>query len=93
MPNAIRTRIVRIGNSQGVRIPKALIEQAGLRDDVEIRLDDSRLIISAARHPRSGWQDAFQAMAEQHRRCTHRRRRPHAFGVGSDRMAVVAHPI
>ena len=66
MPNAIRTRIVRIGNSQGVRIPKALIEQAGLRDDVEIRLDDSRLIISAARHPRSGWQDAFQAMPEQH---------------------------
>jgi len=66
MPNAIHTRLIRIGNSQGIRIPKALIEQAGLRDDVEIRLENSTLVVSAARHPRSGWQDAFQAMAEQH---------------------------
>lgn len=66
MPNAVHTRLIRIGNSQGIRIPKALVEQAGLRDEVEIRLEDSRLIISAAQHPRSGWQDVFQAMAEQH---------------------------
>ena len=65
MPNAIHTRLIRIGNSQGIRIPKALIEQAGLRDDVEIRLENSTLVVSAARHPRSGWQDAFQARAEQ----------------------------
>ena len=66
MPNAVHTRLIRIGNSQGIRIPKALIEQAGLRDDIEIRLENSSLIISAAQHPRSGWQEAFQAMAEQH---------------------------
>jgi len=66
MPNAVHTRLIRIGNSQGIRIPKALVEQAGLRDEVEIRLEDSRLVISAAHHPRSGWQEAFQIMAEQH---------------------------
>jgi antitoxin MazE len=65
MANAVRTRLIRIGNSQGIRIPKALVEQAGLRDDVEIRLEENRLVISAAQHPRSGWADAFEAMAEQ----------------------------
>jgi antitoxin MazE len=66
MANAVRTRLIRIGNSQGIRIPKALVEQAGLRDNVEIRLEDNRLVISAAEHPRSGWEEAFQAMAAQH---------------------------
>ena len=66
MANAVRTRLIRIGNSQGIRIPKALVEQAGLRDTVEIRLEESRLVISAAQHPRSGWEEAFQAMAAQH---------------------------
>jgi antitoxin MazE len=66
MARAVHTRLIRIGNSQGVRIPKALVEQAGLRDDVEIRLEDDRLIISAAQHPRSGWEEAFRTMAERH---------------------------
>ena len=34
----MKTRIVRIGNSQGIRIPKALLEQAGLQGEVESRL-------------------------------------------------------
>ncbi len=66
MANAVRTRLIRIGNSQGIRIPKALVEQAGLRDTVEIRLEESRLVISAVQHPRSGWEEAFQVMAAQH---------------------------
>jgi len=37
-----------------------------LPDDVKIRIENSTLVVSAARHPRSGWQDAFQAMAERH---------------------------
>jgi antitoxin MazE len=66
MAHAVHTRLIRIGNSQGIRIPKALVEQAGLRDAVEIQLVDNRLVISAAQHPRTGWDDAFRAMADQH---------------------------
>lgn len=54
----MKTRIVRIGNSRGVRIPKPLLEQAGLEDEVELRVVKSGLIIENAGVPRSGWAEA-----------------------------------
>jgi antitoxin MazE len=57
----IRAELVRIGNSRGVRIPKPLIEQCGLGDMVELRVEDDYLIISPERRPRQGWEEAFRA--------------------------------
>lgn len=59
----MKTKIVRIGNSQGLRIPKPLLEQTGLEGDVEIRVEDQSLVISPIREPRSGWGVVFEAMA------------------------------
>ena len=59
----MKTRIVRIGNSHGIRIPKPLLEQTGLRGEVEISVQDDSLIIRPARRPREGWAAAFQEMA------------------------------
>ncbi|MEX2119409.1 MAG: AbrB/MazE/SpoVT family DNA-binding domain-containing protein [Pirellulales bacterium] len=61
----MKTRIVRIGNSQGIRIPKPLIEQTGLSGEVEINVQDDSLVISKAKKPRAGWAAAFQEMAKQ----------------------------
>lgn len=61
----MKTRIVRIGNSQGIRIPKPLIEQAGLGGEVEISLQDNSLVIKRAGQPRAGWALAFQEMAKR----------------------------
>lgn len=61
----MKTRIVRIGNSQGVRIPKPLLEQSGLGEEVELEVEDGRIIIRPATHPRQGWEDAFRAMSQQ----------------------------
>jgi len=58
----MRTSIVRIGNSQGIRIPKAIIEQCHLGTDVELEVEDKKLIICSAAHPRQGWGEKFQAM-------------------------------
>lgn len=55
---AVRARIVAIGNSQGVRIPKPLLEQAGLSGDVELHAEPGRIVIAAARNAREGWADA-----------------------------------
>lgn len=57
----MKTELVRIGNSRGVRIPKPLIEQCGLGETVELRLENNRLIISPERRPRQGWEEAFRA--------------------------------
>ena len=59
------SRIVRIGNSQGIRIPKLLLEQTGLSGEVEISVQDGSLVIRPAMPPRAGWDAAFQEMAKR----------------------------
>jgi antitoxin MazE len=61
----MKTRLVRIGNSKGIRIPKALIEESGLKDEVEIALKGDSLVIRSAGHPREGWADAFKELARR----------------------------
>ena len=61
----MKTRIVRIGNSKGIRIPKPLLEQTRLCGEVNIRVQDNSLIIEPARRPRADWGAAFQEMAER----------------------------
>jgi len=57
----MKTELVRIGNSRGVRIPKPLIAQCGLGDTVELRVENDCLVISPERRPRQGWEEAFRA--------------------------------
>ena len=54
----IKSSIVAIGNSHGVRIPKPLLEQAGLAGEVELHAEHGRIIIAAARGARAGWAEA-----------------------------------
>ena len=64
----MKTRIVRIGNSRGVRIPESLLELTGLSGEVEISARENTLIIQCARVPRESWKAAFQEMAQSGRR-------------------------
>jgi antitoxin MazE len=61
----MRARIVKIGNSQGIRIPKPLLEQTGIMDDVELEVEQNQIIIRPVSNPRDGWDDAFKAMADR----------------------------
>jgi antitoxin MazE len=61
----MKTRLVRIGNSRGVRIPKPLIEQAGLGEEVELRVVQSGLMVETARTPRSDWAEAARQLHER----------------------------
>ena len=65
MSKVIKTRIVKIGNSQGVRIPKLLLEQSGIQTDVEIEVEGDHLTIRNARRLRTGWEPTFAAMAKE----------------------------
>lgn len=66
MGTVIKTRIVKIGNSQGLRIPKTLLEQSGIDSEVEIEVHGNHLIIRPVEQVRLGWDKAFAAMAEKH---------------------------
>jgi antitoxin MazE len=61
----MKTRIVSIGNSRGIRIPKPLLEQTGLTGEVEISAEDGTLVIRPVKKPRAGWASAFQKMAQR----------------------------
>ena len=60
-----KTRIVRIGNSRGISVPKILLDQAQLPDEVELHAEPGRLIVQATRRPRTGWAQAARVMSEQ----------------------------
>ncbi|MBS1796825.1 MAG: AbrB/MazE/SpoVT family DNA-binding domain-containing protein [Acidobacteria bacterium] len=60
----MKAAIVTIGNSQGVRIPKILLDQSGLSGDVELELCDAGIIIRKARKTRENWAESFRQMAD-----------------------------
>jgi antitoxin MazE len=64
MSTVIKTRLVKIGNSQGVRIPKLVLDQLNLSADVELEVQDDYLIIRPSHRSRVGWADQFRQMAE-----------------------------
>lgn len=64
MDRMVRTKIIKIGNSRGIRIPRAFIEQAGFEDEVAMKVENNRLIIHAIHTPRAGWKEQYAAMHE-----------------------------
>lgn len=61
----MKTRLVRIGNSRGVRLPKAIIAQAGLTEEVELGVRDGAIVIARATSTRSIWADAARQMRQR----------------------------
>ena len=61
----MKARLIRIGNSRGVRLPKPLIEEAGLLEDVDVHVREGTVVISSRREPRAGWAEAARKMRER----------------------------
>jgi len=61
----MKTRLVQIGKSRGLRLPKPLIEKAGLKEGVEITLRDGAIVITSAEHPRADWGAAVSLLLKR----------------------------
>jgi antitoxin MazE len=61
----MRAHIIKIGNSQGLRIPKPILDQTGIMDDVEIEVEKDQIIIRPVKDVRDGWDAAFKTMGEK----------------------------
>jgi len=59
----MKTKIVRIGNSQGIRIPKTLLAQCSLTGPVEFEVRNGQLVLHSTSRPRAGWGEAFREMS------------------------------
>lgn len=60
----MRARIIKIGNSKGVRIPKPLLDQTDIKEDVELEVEKNQIIIRPVTSPRTGWDNAFKSMSQ-----------------------------
>lgn len=62
---SMKTRIVRIGNSQGLRLPRPLLDLAGFAPDAEVDVEAraGELVVRPLHGVRAGWADAFARMA------------------------------
>ncbi len=57
---SLKTNLVKIGNSQGVRLPKAILQQIHLIDEIEIEIKKDCLVLKPAHSPRAGWDEGFK---------------------------------
>ena len=59
------THLVKIGNSQGIRIPKPIIEQAHLvGKELKLKVVKEGLLIAPKKRPREGWEQAIKEVLE-----------------------------
>ncbi|MCO5240798.1 MAG: AbrB/MazE/SpoVT family DNA-binding domain-containing protein [Chitinophagaceae bacterium] len=54
--------VINIGNSKGIRLSKALLEQYNISDTVELILEKGRIILKPKSVPRKGWEKSFKQM-------------------------------
>ncbi len=60
----MKTQIIQIGNSQGIRIPKVLLEETRITGEVDLELHPDGILIRNTQKARAGWDEAFKKMAE-----------------------------
>ena len=56
----MQVKLVKIGNSYGVRLPKTVIDACEFSSDLELTVKGKSVILSAEKQPRQGWQEAIQ---------------------------------
>ncbi len=59
----MRTSLIRIGNSRGIRLPQPLIRQCRLGAEVDLELRNGKIVISPVPKTRQGWEEGFKKMA------------------------------
>ncbi|HEX3359113.1 MAG TPA: hypothetical protein VHS31_19190 [Tepidisphaeraceae bacterium] len=61
----MKTKLIPIGNSKGIRIPKSVLEQCSLGEDIEMNVRGDSLVIQSARNARQGWDQMFAKMRQR----------------------------
>jgi len=58
----MKAQIVQIGNSQGLRIPKVLLEESGIKGEVELEITPEGILIRNISKPRADWDKRFELL-------------------------------
>jgi len=55
----MEAKLVKIGNSKGIRLPKTMLVQTGMTERIEIEARGHSIILKPIKEPRSGWEASF----------------------------------
>jgi antitoxin MazE len=58
-------KLIPIGNSKGVRIPKALLQKYGLKDSLILEETDKGLLLRNKEESKLSWEDTYKTMADE----------------------------
>ncbi len=62
----MKINIITIGNSKGIRIPKAILKQCNLDKEAELETEEDKIIIKPIKKKsRKGWKEAFGSMRKR----------------------------
>ena len=56
----MRIKVINIGNSKGIRLPQALIQQYNLDNEVAVELTKEGIMLTSTHKARTGWEDQFK---------------------------------
>lgn len=56
--------VIKIGNSKGIRLSKALLDRYNIKDTVDVIPEKGQIVIKPVSLPRKGWDKAFMEMSE-----------------------------
>ena len=63
----MKVSVVPIGNSRGIRLPKAILKQLDIRDQLEMQVEHREIILRPIpSNPRSGWEERLREMSVNH---------------------------
>ena len=75
----MKAQIIQIGNSQGIRIPKALLLKTKISGDIELEVHPEGILIKNVNRPRSDWDERFRLAVEQYDELSNGERIPNSF--------------
>ena len=61
----MKTKVIKIGNSRGIRLPKVVLNQVGINDELDLEVEQDRIILRPIHQRRIGWRKAFARMASK----------------------------
>ena len=61
----MKTKVIKIGNSRGIRLPKVVLNQVGINDELDLEVEQDRIILRPIHQRRIGWRKAFAQMASK----------------------------
>lgn len=64
-PRSVELKIVAIGNSRGVRLPKAVIDKYAMRETALLEEREDGLLLRSKQDKRLSWEETYREMARE----------------------------